>query len=239
MCIRDSDYAVNVMLAEKNPNGVESYLVADVTLLTILPGENITVNGSIKNKAVIKGSAYADEEKAYRMLTRELNEEIRQLDKERTEKINAGDVYKRQSLWNNKRGQVFTGSLRAYLFGAVSKASLQFMRDRERMYFVEIELHIDDFLEEMSRDVELEKMKEYLYAAIEDLPANPKKVLTAIVFNNTPYKAVSYTHLVYSAGAMLEQPIYMGGKIRSAYRMATIGKEMAELNKQYTRTYCQ
>lgn len=36
---------------------------------------------------------------------------------------------------------------------------------------------------------------------------------------------------VYSAGAMLEQPIYMGGKIRSAYRMATIGKEMSELNK--------
>ena len=95
------------------------------------------------------------------------------------------------SLWNNKRGQVFTGSLRAYLFGAVSKASLQFMRDRERMYFVEIELHIDDFLEEMYCDVELEKMKEYLYAAIEDLPANPKKVLTAIVFNNTPYKVVA------------------------------------------------
>ena len=95
------------------------------------------------------------------------------------------------SLWNNKRGQVFTGSLRAYLFGAVSKASLQFMRDRERMYFVEIELHIDDFLEEMSRDVGLEKMKEYLYAAIEDLPANPKQVLTAIVFNNTPYKVVA------------------------------------------------
>ena len=95
------------------------------------------------------------------------------------------------SFWNNKRGQVFTGSLRAYLFGAVSKASLQFMRDRERMYFVEIELHIDDFLEEMSCDVELEKMKEYLYAAIEDLPANPKKVLTAIVFNNTPYKVVA------------------------------------------------
>ncbi len=40
---------------------------------------------------------------------------------------------------------------------------------------------------------------------------------------------------VYSAGAMLEQPIYMGGKIRSAYHMATIGKEMSELNKQYTR----
>ena len=97
------------------------------------------------------------------------------------------------SLWNNKRGQEFSGSLRAYLFGAASKASLQFMRDRGKAYFVDIELHVDDFQEEMSRDneVELEKMKEYLYAAIEDLPANPKKVLTAIVFNNTPYKMVA------------------------------------------------
>ena len=97
------------------------------------------------------------------------------------------------SLWNNKRGQEFSGSLRAYLFVAASKASLQFMRDRGKAYFVDIELHVDDFLEEMSRDneVELEKMKEYLYTAIEDLPANPKKVLTAIVFNNTPYKMVA------------------------------------------------
>ena len=97
------------------------------------------------------------------------------------------------SLWNNKRGQEFSGSLRAYLFGAASKASLQFMRDRGKAYFVDIELHVDDFLEGMSRDneVELEKMKEYLYAAIENLPANPKKVLTAIVFNNTPYKVVA------------------------------------------------
>ena len=97
------------------------------------------------------------------------------------------------SLWNNKRGQEFSGSLRAYLFGAASKASLQFMRDRGKAYFVDIELHVDDFLEEMSRDNEvvLEKMKEYLYAAIEDSPANPKKALTAIVFNNTPYTMVA------------------------------------------------
>lgn len=40
---------------------------------------------------------------------------------------------------------------------------------------------------------------------------------------------------VYSAGLMLEQPIYMGGKIRSAFHMATIGKEMAEINKEYSR----
>ena len=111
------DYAVNVMLAEKNPNGVESYLVADVTLLTILPGENITVNGSIKNKAVIKGSAYADEEKAYRMLTRELNEEIRQLDKERTEKINAGGDH--DEVFNEYRP----------LFGKISMRKLNIAKD--------------------------------------------------------------------------------------------------------------
>lgn len=35
---------------------------------------------------------------------------------------------------------------------------------------------------------------------------------------------------VYSVGVMLEQPVYMGGKVRSAFKMASIGKEMAELN---------
>lgn len=97
------------------------------------------------------------------------------------------------SLWNNKRGETFSGSLRSYLFGAVSKASLQFMRNRGRTYFVDIELHIDDFLDEMFHDSEeeMERVKEHLYAAIDDLPENPKKVLTAIVFSNTPYKVVA------------------------------------------------
>ena len=39
----------------------------------------------------------------------------------------------------------------------------------------------------------------------------------------------------YSVGVTLEQPVYMGGKVRSAYRMASIGKEMAELNVRYSR----
>ncbi len=97
------------------------------------------------------------------------------------------------SLWNNKRGQVFSGLLRSYLFGAVSKASLQLMRDRGKTYFVDIESHIDNFLEEMFYDneVELERVKEHLYAAIDDLPENPRKVLTAIVFNNIPYKVIA------------------------------------------------
>lgn len=37
----------------------------------------------------------------------------------------------------------------------------------------------------------------------------------------------------YTVGGMLELPVYMGGKIRSAYRMAAIGTEIAGLNKNY------
>lgn len=40
---------------------------------------------------------------------------------------------------------------------------------------------------------------------------------------------------VYSVGVMLEQPIYMGGKVRSAFKMASLGKEMAELNVHSNR----
>lgn len=40
----------------------------------------------------------------------------------------------------------------------------------------------------------------------------------------------------YTAGLMLEQPVYMGGKVRSAFQMASIGVEMAALNTKYSRT---
>lgn len=39
---------------------------------------------------------------------------------------------------------------------------------------------------------------------------------------------------VLQAGITLEQPVYMGGKVSAAYRMARIGKEMAELNENLT-----
>ena len=41
---------------------------------------------------------------------------------------------------------------------------------------------------------------------------------------------------VYTVGVMLEQAVYMGGKVRSAFRMAAIGKEMAEWNVKYSRS---
>ena len=38
----------------------------------------------------------------------------------------------------------------------------------------------------------------------------------------------------YTVGMMLEQPLYMGGKIRAAYKMSLLGKEMAHLNEALT-----
>ena len=40
----------------------------------------------------------------------------------------------------------------------------------------------------------------------------------------------------YMGGATVQQPLYMGGKIRSAYKMAKLGKDMALLNKTLTET---
>lgn len=41
---------------------------------------------------------------------------------------------------------------------------------------------------------------------------------------------------VYMGGIQFKQPLYMGGKIRAAYRMSVLGKEMAEMNEQLTAT---
>ena len=41
---------------------------------------------------------------------------------------------------------------------------------------------------------------------------------------------------LYTAGISLEQPLYMGGKIRAAYRVASLSREMARLNEALTTT---
>lgn len=41
---------------------------------------------------------------------------------------------------------------------------------------------------------------------------------------------------LYMGGVQVEQPLYMGGKIRAAYQMSLLGKEMAQLNETLTAT---
>lgn len=40
--------------------------------------------------------------------------------------------------------------------------------------------------------------------------------------------------MVYMGGVQVEQPLYMGGKIRAAYKMSLLGKEMAQMNESLT-----
>ena len=40
---------------------------------------------------------------------------------------------------------------------------------------------------------------------------------------------------IYTVGVRLEQPIYMGGKVRSSYKMARLGVELADLNVEQNR----
>ena len=53
------------------------------------------------------------------------------------------------SLWQNWRGRKFSGSLEAYLFGAVNKAALKTMREAGKRYFEDIEISCESFLDEV------------------------------------------------------------------------------------------
>ena len=81
------------------------------------------------------------------------------------------------SLWTNKRGKPFEGSLRSYLFGAVSKAALCWVRDHGKVYFEDIESHIDDFWDDVfsQEDAEQEeRLRKKLHAAVDALPEKPQ-----------------------------------------------------------------
>ena len=98
------------------------------------------------------------------------------------------------SFWENKRGRPFVGSVRSYLFGAVSKAALRWLRDEGKAYFEDIETHVDDFWESMfNREEEeaFEKLMEKLREAVEQLAEQPKRVVRSIIWEDKPYKLVA------------------------------------------------
>jgi len=97
------------------------------------------------------------------------------------------------SFWENKKGNVFEGSLRSYLFGAVAKASVKFLHRSGQFTFDDIELHVNRFLEEMDcyEEEEQDLLKRKLEQEIEKLPEKSKAVFNAIVIENLSYKQVS------------------------------------------------
>lgn len=98
------------------------------------------------------------------------------------------------TLWINKRGKPFDGSLRSYLFGAVSKAALCWLRDHNRVYVEEIEEQTEDFWEKIftqEQEEQRERLREKVREAVKQLPEKPRQVLQAIVFLEKPYKKVA------------------------------------------------
>ena len=98
------------------------------------------------------------------------------------------------SFWTNKQGRPFSGTVRAYLFGAVSKAALQWVRDNGKVYFEDIESYADTFLDEIFNPEEeerCERVRERLFTAVDRLADKPKRVLKAIVLEEKSYKEVA------------------------------------------------
>lgn len=73
-----------------------------------------------------------------------------------------------------------------------------------------------------------------LVKSIKFLDAEGKPVFNQYAFLPDIDLALGIQH-AYTIGVMLEQPLYMGGKVRSAFQMASIGQELAGLNVRYSR----
>ena len=97
------------------------------------------------------------------------------------------------SLWQNWRGRKFSGSLEAYLFGAVNKAALKTMREAGKRYFEDIEISCESFLDEVLGETaeRQERIRAELHIAIGQLPKHPRRVITDIIFNGKSYKTVA------------------------------------------------
>lgn len=97
------------------------------------------------------------------------------------------------SFWQNWRERKFSGSIEAYLFGAVSKAAFKNMREAGKHYFKDIEVSCESFLDEVLGETaeRQEQIRTELHAAVGQLPEQPRRVITGIVFNGKSYKAVA------------------------------------------------
>jgi len=94
-------------------------------------------------------------------------------------------------LWERKRFQNFTGSVKSYLFTAVKNNSLKQIQKEKRFRFEEIENLSYKIIEEKFESQDLEVRKERLYSEIELLPLQSKKVFEAIIFEKLKYAEVA------------------------------------------------
>lgn len=97
------------------------------------------------------------------------------------------------SFWENKKGTSFTGSVRAYLFGAVQKSAITFIRKHHRLVFTDIADYPNLTVEEMDRYEEDEVLlrRQRIEQGIGELPEKCREIFLAIVYDNLKYKEVA------------------------------------------------
>ena len=97
------------------------------------------------------------------------------------------------NFWEKKRGTVFEGSLKSYLFGAVQKEALYMIRQSGRLIFEEIGNYSDVLLDEVSveREEDINARREKLRKEIQLLPEKCREVFIAIVLEGLSYKEVA------------------------------------------------
>ncbi|MDR2130609.1 MAG: sigma-70 family RNA polymerase sigma factor [Odoribacteraceae bacterium] len=95
--------------------------------------------------------------------------------------------------WENKQGTHFTGSVRAYLFGAVHKAAATFLKNTGRWVFTDIDNHLDLPTEDYGafEEEEVLRRRGLIEREIERLPEKCREVFIAIVLDNMRYKEVA------------------------------------------------
>lgn len=96
------------------------------------------------------------------------------------------------SFWLNKKRTVFSGSIRSYLFGAVTKAASKFVTRRRRIMFDDVEKYVDQYLEELGEYDEdaFASLHDKVYARVEALPERTKEIFKAVVLDNLTYREV-------------------------------------------------
>lgn len=89
--------------------------------------------------------------------------------------------------WEQRANSEFQGSLRAYLFSSVQHNCIKLLKSRRRYHFDGIESY-EDLLEDKYTPGEMEEERERLYAEIERLPEQCRKVFEAVVLKDMKYK---------------------------------------------------
>lgn len=89
--------------------------------------------------------------------------------------------------WERRENEVFQGSMRSYLFSSVRHNCIKLLKSRRKFRFDSIE-NYEDLLEEKYTPEEMAEEREKLYAEIERLPEQCRKVFEAVILKDMKYR---------------------------------------------------